>query len=101
MAWQPGDRLIHRFNPDLGPGLVVTVEHRTVVVRFPETDTVLRLAADADAIVPLRLAAGACSVGSNAVDQSPSPTWYRGRHDGFCRPVSAWIRYRHNNLQRS
>jgi ATP-dependent helicase HepA len=62
MAWQPGDRLTHRFNPDLGPGLVVTVEHRTVVVRFPETDTVLRLAADADAIVPLRLAAGARAV---------------------------------------
>ena len=22
MTWKPGDRLRHRFNPDLGPGLV-------------------------------------------------------------------------------
>ena len=62
MTWEPGDRLIHRFNPDLGPGLVEVVEDRSVVVHFPETDTVLRLAADSDAIAPLRLAAGARAV---------------------------------------
>ena len=59
MAWKPGDRLTHRFNPDLGPGLVETVEDRTVVVHFPEADAVLRLAADSDAIAPLRFVAGA------------------------------------------
>jgi ATP-dependent helicase HepA len=58
MAWALGDRLTHRFNPDLGPGLVETVEDRSVVVRFPETDAVLRLAADSDAIVPLRFVGG-------------------------------------------
>ena len=62
MTWAPGDRLTHRFNPDLGPGLVETVEGRTVVVHFPESDTVLRLAADSDAIAPLRLVAGARAV---------------------------------------
>ncbi len=36
-----------------------------------------------------------------AVEQSPSPTWYRGRNDGFGRPVMVWIRNGHNNLQRS
>ena len=59
MAWSPGDRLTHRFNPGLGPGLVETVEQRTLVVNFPESDTVLRLAADTDAITPLRFASGA------------------------------------------
>ncbi|MDP6582201.1 MAG: helicase-related protein, partial [Vicinamibacterales bacterium] len=62
MAWNPGDRLTHRFNPDLGPGLVETVEDRTVVVHFPEADTVLRLAADSDAIAPLQFVAGARAV---------------------------------------
>ena len=59
MIWEPGDRLTHRFNTDLGPGLVQRVDDRTVVVHFPEADTVLRLAADSDAIAPLRLVAGA------------------------------------------
>ena len=62
MDWKPGDRLTHRFNPDLGAGMVETVEHRKVVVRFPDTDTVLTLAADSDAIRPLRFQAGARAV---------------------------------------
>jgi len=69
VAWQPGDRLTHRFNPDLGPGLVEEVEHRTVVVRFPDTDTVLRLAADSDAIRPLRFTAGARVVLLSSLEQ--------------------------------
>lgn len=62
MNWEPGDRLTHRFNPDLGAGLVETVEHRKVVVRFPDTDTVLTLSTDSDAIRPLRFQPGARAV---------------------------------------
>ncbi len=59
MPWELGDRLTHRFNSDLGPGLVESIDGRTLVVEFPESDTVLRLAADSDALVPLMFAAGA------------------------------------------
>ncbi|MBM63635.1 MAG: hypothetical protein CL484_11885 [Acidobacteria bacterium] len=62
MTWTPGNRLIHRFNPELGPGLITAVEQRTLVVHFPDTDTVLRLAADSDAISPLRFLAGTPAV---------------------------------------
>lgn len=58
MSWKPGDRLTHRFNPELGPGLVQQVEGRTVVVRFPNSETTLRLAADTDALAPLVLPPG-------------------------------------------
>jgi ATP-dependent helicase HepA len=58
MIWKTGDRINHRFNPDLGPGLVESIEGRTIVVRFPQTDTSLRLAADTDAIERLELRAG-------------------------------------------
>ena len=33
--WKVGDRLTHRHNPELGPGRVVSVEGRSVVVEFP------------------------------------------------------------------
>jgi ATP-dependent helicase HepA len=69
MAWAPGDRLTHRFNPDLGPGLVEAVEDRAVVVHFPNTDTVLRLAADSDAICPLRFFAGGRAVILSSLEQ--------------------------------
>ncbi len=59
MSWEPGDRLTHRFNSDLGPGLIESIDGRTLVVAFPEADTVLRLAASSDALVPLMFAAGA------------------------------------------
>jgi ATP-dependent helicase HepA len=58
MAWKPGDRLTHRFNPDLGPGVVSGVEDRTVIVEFPTTGATLRLAATSDAITPLELRPG-------------------------------------------
>ena len=69
MAWKAGDRLTHRFNPDLGPGLVHAVEGRTLVVHFPEADTELRLAAGSDAIQPLEF-----PVGSQAVLHSSGET---------------------------
>lgn len=56
--WKPGDRLRHRFNPDLGPGTVVGVEGRSVVVQFPDAATVLRLAITGGALLPLEFAPG-------------------------------------------
>ena len=41
---------------------VEAVEGRTLLVRFPNTDTRLRLAADSDALEPLRFATGARAV---------------------------------------
>ncbi|MCP3961495.1 MAG: DEAD/DEAH box helicase family protein [bacterium] len=56
--WEPGDRLKHRFNPDLGPGRVVTATRRQVLVQFPRTGEVLGFAADTGALAPLELRAG-------------------------------------------
>jgi ATP-dependent helicase HepA len=58
MTWKPGDRLRHRFNPELGPGLVHSVDGRTLVVIFPESGESLRIAAASDAIQPLEFPAG-------------------------------------------
>ncbi len=62
MSWKPGHRIRHRFNPDLGPGVVRAIDGRTLLVHFPESDTSLQLAADSDAIEPLRMRAGARAV---------------------------------------
>ncbi|RMH19205.1 MAG: hypothetical protein D6696_11235 [Acidobacteria bacterium] len=48
----------HRFNPDLGPGRVLAVEGRRVVVEFPERGETLHLAANSDALERLVLAPG-------------------------------------------
>ncbi len=56
--WKPGDRLCHRYNPDLGPGRVVTVDSRRLLVEFPDGGEFLTFAADSDALAPLELAAG-------------------------------------------
>src|SRR5262245_47949664 len=58
MRWKSGDRIAHRFNPDLGGGEVTAVEGRTLLARFPLTGTTLRLAAETDALeaMPLRAA---------------------------------------------
>jgi len=58
MRWKPGDRLRHRFNPDLGPGVVETVERRTLVVLFPEAGGSLRIAHDSDAVLALEFPVG-------------------------------------------
>ena len=58
MAWKVGDRLSHRFNTDLGTGMVEEIDGRTLVVRFPESGSVLRLSSDSDAIEPLRFPVG-------------------------------------------
>ncbi len=51
--WKRGDRLVHHHNPELGVGVVVTVEGRTLTVEFPEAKAMLRLAADGAALRPL------------------------------------------------
>ena len=78
MTWKPGDRLTHRFNPELGPGLVHEIEDRTVVVEFPGKERILRLAADSDALAPLVLRPGARALlqpgGETVIIESlPSP----------------------------
>jgi len=59
MAWKVGDRLSHRFNSDLGTGVIHAIEGRTLVVHFPEAEVALRLAANSDAIVRLEFPVGA------------------------------------------
>jgi len=56
--WTTGDHLTHRFNPELGIGCVAAIEGRALVVEFPRPGTRLRLAADADALVPVDLSPG-------------------------------------------
>lgn len=46
----PGDRVAHRFNPDLGPGRILAIEGRTLVVRFPLAETTLKIAAETDVL---------------------------------------------------
>ena len=58
MAWKVGDRLSHRFNTDLGTGLVQEIDGRTLVVQFPESGSVLRLSANSDAIERLQFPVG-------------------------------------------
>lgn len=58
MEWSAGDRLVHRFNPELGPGVVREADGRTVVVDFPETGATLRLAWSSDALKPLAIRVG-------------------------------------------
>ena len=57
-SWQPGDRLTHRHNPELGLGRVVAVEGSAVVVLFPRGDVTLRLAGASDALLPVDLRPG-------------------------------------------
>jgi ATP-dependent helicase HepA len=56
--WKAGDRLTHRFNPDLGVGVVREVAGRTLLVEFPAHGKTLRLSADSSAIRPLDLRPG-------------------------------------------
>jgi ATP-dependent helicase HepA len=58
MQWKVGDRLTHGHNRGLGPGRVVAVEGRALLVEFPRSGTRLRLAANAAALRPLELHPG-------------------------------------------
>lgn len=54
--WKLGDHLSHRYNSELGPGRVVDLRDRQVVVQFPDTGETLSFAASSDALVALVLA---------------------------------------------
>jgi len=69
MDCQPGDRVIHRFNRDLGAGVVHAVEARTVIVEFPASGTILRVSARAGALAPLTFRVGARA----RLTESPEP----------------------------
>ena len=56
--WTPGDRVAHRFNPDLGPGRITAVEGRYLRVHFPLAGEQLTIAADTGSLEPLVLRAG-------------------------------------------
>lgn len=56
--WTAGSYLTHRFNPELGIGRVTALEGRVLVVEFPRTNTTLRFAANAPALVAVDLSPG-------------------------------------------
>lgn len=57
MRWTEGDYLTHRFNPELGVGLVRAVEGRALVVHFARTGKTLRIAANSDALAKVNMPA--------------------------------------------
>ncbi|MEM6793481.1 MAG: SNF2-related protein [Acidobacteriota bacterium] len=56
--WQPGQRVRHRFNAELGPGMVVAATGRRLSVFFPDSGETLEIAASSDALAPLELEVG-------------------------------------------
>ncbi len=56
--WKRGDRLTHRYNPELGPGEVLEVRGRNLIVSFPYAEQTLGFAVNTDALVAFTLAPG-------------------------------------------
>jgi ATP-dependent helicase HepA len=56
--WKTGDRLTHRFNPELGPGRVEEIRGRNLIVHFPDADQTLSLSVTSGALTPLAVTAG-------------------------------------------
>jgi ATP-dependent helicase HepA len=54
-----GDKVLHQFNRDLGPGEVVAVQGGRMGIRFPRSGDVLQFAVEDHAFVPLVLPPGA------------------------------------------
>ena len=57
--FQPGDKILHRFNRELGPGEVVEVENERIRIRFPRREEVLEFSLRDHALTPLVLPEGA------------------------------------------
>ncbi|MCH6561642.1 MAG: DEAD/DEAH box helicase family protein [Myxococcales bacterium] len=57
--WRPGSKLAHPFNPELGVGVVRSVEGRFLVVYFPSAERELTLAAEGAGLTRLILPEGA------------------------------------------
>ncbi len=58
-ALRPGDKVLHPYNRELGPGEVVECSRHRMTVRFPGSDAVLVFAAQGHPLVPLELPPGA------------------------------------------
>ena len=59
MAFHPGDKVLHRFNRDLGPGEVVSVERGRLRVHFPRRGETIEFAVRDHAFTELVLPPGA------------------------------------------
>jgi len=60
--WRVGNKLIHPFNPELGVGMVRSVEGRFLRVYFPQAEREMTMAAEASGLRPLVLEPGARAV---------------------------------------
>ncbi|MDH3626972.1 MAG: SNF2-related protein [Acidobacteriota bacterium] len=69
--WKVGDRVRHRFNPELGPGLVESVSGRTISLFFPTSGSRLQLAASTDALTELVLRVGVRAAPLDDADGGP------------------------------
>ena len=58
MAFRRGDKLVHKYNPDMGPGRVEDIAGRRITVVFPKTGAKLVFAADDSALKPIVLQPG-------------------------------------------
>ena len=68
-VWQVGDRVRHRFNAELGPGMIVAAEGRRLSVLFPLTGERLEIAAGSDALARLELEVGGrARIGESGVE---------------------------------
>ena len=86
LPFRAGDRLVHAFNPDLGPGKVEEASGRRVTVLFPRDGTRLTFSSTDTALRPLVLGPGlavrveATGKESRIVERIPgapggSPSW--------------------------
>jgi ATP-dependent helicase HepA len=58
-VWQPGSKLVHPFNPELGVGFVRLVEGRFLTVYFPAAEREVTMAAEGGGLTRLLLGPGA------------------------------------------
>jgi ATP-dependent helicase HepA len=56
---QPGDKVLHPYNRELGPGLVQDLSGNRMTVEFPKTGNTLQFAVQGHPLVPLTLRPGA------------------------------------------
>jgi ATP-dependent helicase HepA len=57
--FREGDRVLHRFNRELGPGVIESVTESRMTVRFPRSGETLQFSTAASPFVPLLLPPGA------------------------------------------
>ncbi|NNF07073.1 MAG: DEAD/DEAH box helicase family protein, partial [Candidatus Eisenbacteria bacterium] len=93
-AFETSQKVVHRFNRELGPGEVLEVTATRVRVRFPRTEEVLEFSANDNALSPLVLPASADperwwdSFGDDVLDrlarlETDSLRAWKNRIDGY------------------